>query len=297
MTAIHIPTLADSAMLMYVKIGIWTARKLDKKQSQNVVRDNAATADAARVNKNLLANAGAALQLVARKGNEIRAFVETNTLPWDDAGNRLVSNSQALKIIGEMHRLEQEFNTAVDDFVREYPVLRAQALHNLGTMADSSDYPQPDVVRSKFSMKVSFNPLPSGFGDIREGMSQQQAAAWQSHFEGNVKSQVSSALRSAWDRLAENLLKYSDRLTLADDDSGKTRVFRDTMVTGLRETCDLLESLNVFKDPDLTTITGEVRAKIATYGPDQLRNSLATACTVKNDADDILKRMQAYLER
>lgn len=296
MTSIHIPTLADSAMLMYVRISIWTARKLDKKQSQNVVRDNNATAGAANVNKHLLANADDKLRAVARKGNEIRAFVESNTLPWDDAGNRLVSNVQALTLIGEAHRLEQEFNAAVDEFVQEYPVLRAQALHNLGDMADNADYPQPDVVRSKFAMKLSFNPLPSGFGDIRAGMTQQQAAAWQAHFEGNVKSQVNGALRNAWERLAENLSKYSDRLTLADDDSGKTRVFRDTMVTSLRETCALLESLNVFNDANLVAITKEVREKIASYSADQLRNSLATACTVKSDADHILSKMQAYLE-
>lgn len=295
MTTVSLPDLTKTAMLAYVSISVWSARKLDKKQTIKTVTDAGATSDGARVNKHLLASADSLLRDVQRKANEIRNYVDANTLPWDDAGNRLVSNDRALLVVGEINKLNAEFNDAVDAFVQEYPVLRAQALHNLGDMANDEDYPQPDVVRAKFSMKLSFNPLPTGFGDIRVGMTETQAKAWQSHFEGNVKAQMQTAIKSAWERLRENLQRYSDRLKLKDDGSGKMEIFRDTMVSSLRETVALLSSLNVFNDPELDRITTRVSRDIASFDPDALRTSVATAVSVKSEADAILEHMRALL--
>ena len=291
---VQIPTLADAAALCYVRVSIWSARKLDKKQTQKTLTAANSTNDGGRFNKHLLANADALLKEVSRKGNQIREYVEANTLPWDDAGNRLISNVQMLSTVGDLARMQQEFNTAVDEFVAEYPVLRAQAVANLGDMGDDSDYPQPDVVRSKFSVSVSYNPLPTGFGDIRQGMTANQAAAWQAHFEGNVKTQVNNALANAWSRLKESLERYSDRLKPKAGDPEKMEIFRDTMVTSLRDTLSLLDGLNVFDDADLTRTCREVRERIASYEPDALRSSPATAVSVKMEVDEILKRMQAF---
>ena len=294
-TTVSIPTLADAAALCYVRVSIWSARKLDKKQTQKSLTSAGATNDGGRFNKHLLANADAALKEVQRKGNQIRDYVDANTLPWDDAGNRLISNVQMLTTVGDLARLQGEFNDAVDAFVAEYPVLRAQAVANLGTMGDDSDYPQPDVVRSKFSVKVSYNPLPVGFGDIRQGMTQQQAAAWQAHFEGNVKAQVNGALGNAWARLKESLERYSDRLQPRDgDDADKMKIFKDTMVEGLRDTLTLLNGLNVFGDANLSQICAEVSSRVASIDAGALRSSPATAVSVKMDVDEILRRMKAF---
>lgn len=292
---VSIPTLADATALCYVRVSVWSARKLDKKQTQKTLTAASATNDGGRFNKHLLANADALLKEVSRKANQIRDYVDANTLPWDDAGNRLISNVQMLSTVGDLARMQQEFNTAVDEFVAEYPVLRAQAIANLGDMGDDSDYPQPDVVRSKFSVKISYSPLPTGFGDIRQGMTQQQAAAWQNHFEGNIKAQVNGAVANAWTRLKESLERYSDRLQpRPGDDADKMKIFKDTMVEGLRDTLTLLDGLNVFGDANLSQICAEVRSRVASIDAGALRSSPATAVSVKMDVDEILRRMKAF---
>lgn len=291
MTDVTIPTLADAGMLVYTKISCWSARKLDRKQTEKTIKGAGATNDAARVNKHLLANADSLLREVARAGNAIRDYIDNNTLPWDDAGNRFVSNDKALAMVGELKELEDVFNAAVDAFVAEYPILRAQALQNLGDMANNDDYPQPDVVRGKFSVRVSFSPLATGFGDARVDMSEAQAKAWQAHFEGNVQKQINEALASAYDRLRENLQRYSDRLKVRDDGSGKMEIFRDTMVTSMRDTLALLSSLNVFGDQKLMALVDEVSRDIASYEPDVLRTNATTVKVVKSSVDDILSRL------
>lgn len=293
-TNIPMSSLADRAMLVYVAISVWSARKLDKKQTQKTISGAGATSDSARVNKHLLANADGALKEVQRKAGQIRDYVAANTLPWDDAGNRMISNVQALTTVGELQNMIDEFNKLVDAFVVEYPVMRAQAVANLGDMGDDSDYPQPDVVRKKFAVRLSYQPLPVSFGDIREGMSAPQADAWQNHHAANLRASVNGALSEAWKLLREDLERYSLRLQAKDDGSGKQQVFRDTMVSSLRNTCKLLKTLNVFEDKDLDRECDYVLREIAAHEPDALRASPVLSATVKNDVDDVLKRMLSY---
>lgn len=290
-----IPNLTDAAMLVYIKIAVWSARKLDKKQTLKTNTDASATVDAARVNKHLLASADEKLKLINRKANQIRDFIDVNTLPWDDAGNRLLSNEQSLKVVGPLADLEREFHELVDDFVADYPVLRAQAVVALGDMGDDSDYPQPDVVRSKFAVRISFSPVPLDFGDVRMGMTESQAAAWQRAHEGNIKRQMNEALRAAYGRLQEILERYSDRLKPRSDDPTKMEKFRDSMVQQMRDTIALLGSLNVFRDPDLDRLLAQLHANVAQYEPEALRSSPATSVLVKAEVDDALRRMQELL--
>lgn len=292
---IEMSSLADRAMLVYVNISVWSARKLDKKQTLKTIAGAGASSDSARVNKHLLANADGALKDVQRKAGQIRDYVASHTLPWDDAGNRMISNVQALTTIGELDALMKEFNQLVDEFVEQYPVMRAQAVANLGDMGNDEDYPQPDVVRGKFSVKVSYAPLPLSFGDIREGMSAPQAQAWQAHHEKNLKAQMNNALTEAWKLLREDLERYSARLQLKDDGSGKQQVFRDTMVENLRKTCKMLRTLNVFDDKDLERECDFILREIAYHEPDALRASQVLSATVKNDVDDVLARMKSFL--
>jgi hypothetical protein len=291
---VSIPTLADSAMLCYLRVSVWSARKLDKKQTAKTIDDAGATSDAARVSKHLLANADKLLKDVQRKASELRDFVDSNTLPWNDAGQRILSNDKALTFVGPFENKVKEFNVLVADFVDAYPALRQQALQNLGDMANNDDYPPADVVRSKFAVKLSFDPMPTGFGDMRLGMSEQQAKAWQAHFEGNVKTQMNAALETAWSRLREDLEKYSDRLKVKDG-GDKCEIFRDTMVTNLRETCALLSSLNVFGDENLQKITQKVSLEIAKFEPETLRTQPSAAKYVKGEVDNILSQMQGLM--
>jgi hypothetical protein len=153
-----ITPIENRAILAYLSVGGWSARKLDKKATNDVLTDNKATANAGRFNKNLLADADKALASIRKKGDDARKYLDANTLPWDDAGNRMLPNTKAIQVIGQITEMETEYNQLVDDFVREYPVLRAQAIANLGDLACAEDYPQPDVVRGKFYFRVSLQP-------------------------------------------------------------------------------------------------------------------------------------------
>lgn len=292
-----LPTLRDSAMLVNVTISVWSARKLDRQQTKKAVEEAGATADAGRFNKHLLASADASLREVHRKAKAIRNFVDDNSVPWDNGGNRLVTNDRALTLVGELKALQDDFAAAVDAFVEEYPVLRAQAVANLGDMGDDSDYPQPDTVRRKFGVEIEFQPIAQNFSDVRLGLNATQVAAFQTHFEKTANKQMAKAVRSAWERLEENLQRYSKNLDLRDDDSGKMKIFRDSMVDQLRDTVSLLRGLGFFGDDNMAKVVAQVEKDIAALDAGQLRSSPATSVGVKAQVDGILNKMRGFLDQ
>lgn len=293
-TELKVPelNLHAAGMLCYVQVRLWSARKLDKSQTAKTNKAAKASADASRVNKHLLVDADAALKMVARKGNEIRTFIDSQTLPWDNAGYRLLDNARAITVVGDVNNLVQEFNALVDSFVDEYPVLRAKALSHLGDMANDDDYPRPDQVRAKFGVDITFQPIPHTFGG-RYGMADAVAAIWENNYVNTVAKQQQAAIKSAMERLRENLQRYSERLTLTD--KGTPGRFTDTMVQQLRDTVDLIESLSLYESEDMRLLIAEVRNDIARRDPADLRSSVSAAVEAKQDADYVLRRMQELL--
>lgn len=286
-------SLHDKALLAYISVSVWSARKLDKRATAKVTADAGATDDAARVNKHLLADSDATLRQLQKLGGKARRLLDENSLPWDDAGNRLLSNQKALTVVGELQEIIDEFDELADQFTQDYPVLRAQALAALGDLANDDDYPPPDVVRRKFAISLTLSPVPSGFSDLRVGMSPQQVDALKEMYEAKVKEQHGAALQAAWQRLAKDIEHLCERLT--PDDEGQRKVFRDATVENLRDTCALLQTLNVFDDEKLETMRFRAEHRLAAIDAQHLRDNDTLAETVREEAEDILRKMQGFL--
>ena len=115
MTRYNIDTCA---MLVEFNASVWTARKLDKKTTDEVVTSkNAAAKDAARVNKHLLAGRNE-LDVINTYVGSVRTYVYENTMPWSDSGIRLLPTANFLTFSQRMADSEQTFFSYVEDFIR-----------------------------------------------------------------------------------------------------------------------------------------------------------------------------------
>lgn len=288
-----IETLHETSMLAYVSVRVWAARKLDRKATKRLTDESSATADAARVNKYLMSAADEKLRGIQKIARRARDTLVAATLPWDEAGNRLISNLDTFQLLGDLYAIEQEFDAAVNDFCTDYPQLRDISLQALGDMADIEDYPSVEVVRSKFSMKNSLTPLPAGFGDVRVGLTDEQQEALRKHYEAQAAERFEDATRSGWERLQSNVERYVDRLALTAD--GKNKAFQSTMVEQLRDTVALLKNLNVFNNPDLERFRFQIEETLCKHDPEVLRNSIQAAQTTHKAAQGILDKLNAML--
>ena len=106
--------IETSAMLVELSISCWTARKLDKRVSQEVDTTSGAKSRAGNYNKNLLAGTQKLDNIVKFAANA-RAWHNVNTLPWSDNGLRLLPVENFLRYKERLSELEQEYNALVQD--------------------------------------------------------------------------------------------------------------------------------------------------------------------------------------
>lgn len=278
------------AMLVEFNASVWTARKLDKSTTDEVVASkNAGAKDAARVNKHLLAGR-TELDVIQQAVSRARQFVYDNTAPWSDSGLRLLPTVNFMKFTERMNDFEEEMEALVKSFVAIYPTLiTAQALA-LGDMFKRDDYPTANEIMTKFSFRVNYMPVPSS-GDFRVDVGNQAQAELKARLESLTQERIDSAMADVRERLSTHLKRMSDRLT-TDYVNGeaKQRRFHDTLVDGALELCDLTKSLNVTNDVALEEARKQLEQLLVGVSPADLRKNEAIRQDVKKNVDAILDK-------
>ncbi|MCY4442063.1 MAG: hypothetical protein OXE53_17890, partial [Deltaproteobacteria bacterium] len=114
--------------------------------------------------------------------------------------------------------------------------------------------------------------------------------------ETHSEEQPPDAVGDLYGRRAEGGERVSERLT--EDENGKPLVFRDTMISNIRDLVDVVPRLNIFGDQRLASLCEQVKDRIAGVEPDSLRPSRTfdpvVRDRVKHDADDLMEQFAGY---
>ena len=112
--------LQEKAVITRFNVSAWTARRYDKKVTQNIENEYN-THDAGRFNKVLIAeDAIKAYQSIA---GEARTFHYSLTLPWGDNGDRLLPVAGMERYKAKMEEYRERYNEQVALFIASYPSL------------------------------------------------------------------------------------------------------------------------------------------------------------------------------
>jgi len=255
-------SLSNRAILVDLDISQWSARKLDKRETDEVLLRNGASRRAARVNKSLLPGAQS-LEAVMKKATEIRTWFYERTLPWSGSA-RILRSDAYFDFVQELNSHVAAYEQRVDDFVRDYPHLVAYAQAELGSLYDPADYPPADVVRDKFRVESRFMPVPAA-DDWRVSLSDEALQQLRESIEKDVKRSAERAMREAWDRLYKCVSHAVDRL------SDPENIFRDSLVKNAEELCRVLPTLNITGDPELEARRQELEEALCGVSPKDLR--------------------------
>jgi hypothetical protein len=287
MTRYNIDTCA---MLAEFNASVWTARKLDKGATEEVVTAKRAGAkDAARVNKHLLAGRNE-LEVIQSMIGRARQYVYDNTLPWSDSGLRLLPTINFEKFATKMNELEEEFTDLVKIFVAVYPSLITAQAMALGDMFKRDDYPTANEIMTKFSFRVNYMPVPTA-GDFRIDVGNAAMDDIKAKLQRLADERVEQAMADVRKRLGDHLKRMSDRLT-TDYVAGeaKPRKFHDSLVEGALELCDMTKALNVTGDADLESTRSQLEQLLCNVTPTELRKNAAVRDDVKKNVDAILDK-------
>lgn len=287
MTRYNIDTCA---LLVELSVSQWTARKLDKSTTEELVKDkNAQDKGAARVNKHLLAGRSE-LEVINQYVTETRGFVYDNTLPWSDSGIRLLPSAKFMEFNTQLQEREDKFYGLVQEFVTVYPSLITAQAMALGDMFNRTDYPSADDIAHRFSFNVNYMPVPAS-GDFRVDVGNEAQKELQEKLAKLADQRVESAINGFKQRLLEHLKRMSDRLGV-DVIAGeaKPRKFHETLLENAHELCELAESLNIINDPQIEEARKALKKAINGIDIKDLRKDMGARTEVKSQVDDILNK-------
>jgi hypothetical protein len=278
------------AMLVEFSAPMWTARKLDKGATDEVVHNKRAAAkDAARVNKHLLAGRNE-LEVIQQHVNAARTYVYENTLPWSDAGIRLLPTKNFMTFNQRMTQFEQEFVGMVNEFVQVYPSLITAQAMALGDMFNRSEYPAPQEVASKFSFRVNYMPVPKA-GDFRVDVGNEAQAELQKKLSSLADERVSAAVADAKARLKGHLDRMLKQLRV-EEVNGKQKKGRihASLIEGGLELCEALKALNVTNDMTIEAARVELEKLLRSVDTDDLRKQVDARTEIRTQVADIVDR-------
>lgn len=312
--------LYERAVLVSLKISAWTARKYDKKVSQEVADAHGATVEAGRYNKHLMPADAESYKALVKHIGDMRAMHYEQTLPWSDDGKRLLPITNYDNYTKLVREGTHKFHRLLDAFVVDYPELCREAQRRFNGLFNADDY--PEKVRERYSFDMVIDPVPAG-ADFRVKLSDKEIAILSASAEQRAKEQADAAQRDIVERLYKCLGKIQERLSTRDHckncdgkgiatdtrkkskDKGKevacwicegagstAATFHDTLIENARDLCDVLTRLNIADDPKLEQFRA-MTAKLTKKSAETLRDDPAAREDTAKKAQDILDAMTA----
>jgi hypothetical protein len=279
-------------MLCSLSIGQWSARKHDPEVSEEIAARHGAQSDVGRYNKILLPPQ--ALAEIKRIAGEARREHYFMTLPWDDAGYRVLPAAVYLDHAAKLREYARQFDGAADAFAATFDELVRDSRLRLGGLFRPEDYPSAGDIRLKFSFETKVMPLPDA-SDFRVSLGDEETKRIQRQITATVEASLMIASRELWQRLYEAVSHMAERLSAYKvSESGVEHPFRDTIVTNLVRLVDVLPKLNVTGDPELERMAEEIRRSLL-VDPAELRKSEASRNETARAAAAIAQQMAGYM--
>ncbi len=285
--------LTRDAMLVGLRISAWSGRLYDREASDHVAVHHDASTNVGRYNKRLLPKA--ALAALNATMSEARTRHYANSLPWDDKGSRLLTVANYEQYTEIMDGLRERLVRQRARFIEDFDHYVKQARLDLGKLFRMEEYPSKEDLRGKFSIRYRITPVPDSDHFIAR-LASDDTDRVKRDIERHIEEQLHDAVGDLYRRLAEAVERVSERLN--EDGDGKPLVFRDTMISNIRDLVDVVPRLNIFGDQRLAHLCEQVKDRIAGVEPDSLRPSRTfdpvVRDRVKRDADALMEQFAGY---
>ena len=134
-------------------------------------------------------------------------------------------------------------------FIEDYDDYVDQARLDLGKLFRIEDYPsKEDDLQGKFAIRYRITPVPDADHFIAQ-LASDDTERVKRDIERHIEEQLHGAVGDLYRRFGEAVERVSERLN--EDDDGKPLVFRDTMISNIRDLVDVVPRLNIFGDDEL----------------------------------------------
>ena len=286
--SVSVKGLDEKAVLISVKRRMYSPYKLDQEESKKYGAGN--------VNKHLFEGRNNKVKETISKFSEVYVYVKENTVPWS-TGVDMLNIDHYMEFTQGLRQLVDQANQAVwelyskwDDEVTADLDRLAQIAIAKGkpNLANPSDYPSADEMRTKFSIDVRYMPVPTT-GDFRVGISDEDKESLQQQLDdagNNATTHVLESMIAPMKRAIEKLA-----VPIGNDGS----VFRDTLIDNMVDVAERMNKVNLSDDPVIQTKIDDLRSLVGQYanpmGKDMLRSSQTVREKAVTQIDSLVSQM------
>ena len=272
-------TTMAAVRLAFTWLGV--RKTLAPEQRTTAARAFHADRELLSASKLILDTKNTAYRNVARVRSEASGYWRAETLPFPEAGLRLLPQQKLPAFDSRMAQYRQELQSAASELASQYDTMKSEAQRRLGTLFNQADY--PSTLDGLFDLEVTYPAIepPQYLVSLHPEVYQQEQARVRERFENAVEL-AEQAFATELQRLTAHL---AERLTGLHD--GQPKVFRDSAVENLREFFDRFRRLNIRSSSELDMLVEEAQQVITGIEPQQLRDSVRLRQMVARDFEQI----------
>ena len=272
-------TTMAAVRLAFTWLGV--RKTLAPEQRTTAARAFHADRELLSASKLILDTKNPAYRAVAAVRSEASSYWRTVTLPFPEAGIRLLPQSSLSTFASTMQTYRERLQEAARELAAQYDQIKPEAQRRLGTLYNASDY--PSTLDGLFDLEVSYPTLepPAYLVSLHPEVYQQEQARVRERFESAVEL-AEQAFATELQRLTAHL---AERLTGLHD--GEPKVFRDSAVENLRQFFERFRRLNIRSSPELDALVEQAQQTINGVEPQTLRDSNRLRQMVARDFEQI----------
>ena len=262
-------------------------RSLTADQMASLVDGSEVDSKMIRASKRLLDSAHPTMKLLANIRNRMLGTWRGLTLPFVEAGVRLIPRQLVGEFEARMSMLKDELASAVDELEQEWPRLKEAAAARLGAFYNPDDY--PDNLEELFVVSWSYpeTSVPSYLMAIDASVYRREAARVAEKFEQAVEL-AEQGFVEEFNKLVSHL---TERLT---DSDGGPKIFRDSSLESLREFFGRFGQMRLGgkAEEQLEQLVAQAQRIVSGVAPQDLRDS----SNLRQNVAQNLSRVSAELE-
>jgi hypothetical protein len=285
-------TIHNTVMLGSLSISFPEMRRNAKDEAAKVEKEAGAKNGTLTATKHLMAGVLKHKE-IKDYATSCRAWWSHVSLPWFDGKGapRAVNALAITELQIELGDRERKYWELVEEFLPEYPRIRAERQFEMGELFDERQFPPPNDLRRKFAFNTAWYSLPNS-KDIRvvEGV---EPAELKKIADLAAKSER-ERLEHAMGEAAKKLYKVVKSMhgTMSTPIGEKGAKFNDTKLDNILAMAELIPSLNLTNDPKLAALAKEAK-KLATKSPDELREDAVKRKAAAKEAETLANKLSS----
>lgn len=281
-------SVANSAMLLRLKIGGKTFETTDKTLSNELTSNHEAAADSGKVVKRLLGGKCKLLDEVRKVAANTRMGIFNRTLPYHMGGVYIVSVDSWEETMAYVKKQKELYEKALEAFIAALPDLIREAEAKLGKLKNGNElYPSAEALRQAFAFQYHLEPMPDqNLFDKVFGLNEQEDML-KKEMNEQFNSTMEDAVKTLRSWLVERLHLLETRLGNSEQKMARYKqIFKKCI-----DVADRVVSLNITKDSHINDWASRLKS-IVNHDPEVVRKDPALRNTILNDVNKMLLEIE-----